>query len=106
MMNLTVMVHNEYTIQADPHCPIGDGISVSVAETCVEWVEFIREEVSNVFQGCYLEHLRLSMNDLSLEGTHQTIWTQDYGTIWHHENLVLNDPLDVVSSIVCLAYGS
>ena len=105
-MNLTVMIHDEYPIQADPHCPIGDCISVSVAETCVERVEFIWEEVSDVFQGRYLEHLRLSVNDLSLEGTDQTIWTQDHGTIWHHENLVLNDTLDVVSSVVCLAYGS
>lgn len=43
------------------------------------------------------------MNDLSLEGPDQTIWTQDHGTIWHNENLVLNDTLDVVPSVVCLA---
>lgn len=105
-MNLAVMVHDEYPIQADPHCPVGDGISVSVAETCVERIEFIREEVSDVFQGRYLEHLRLSMNNLSLEGADQTVWTQDHWAIWHHENLVLNYPLDVVPSVVCLAYRS
>jgi hypothetical protein len=46
------------------------------------------------------------MNDLSLEGADQTVWTQNHGTIWHHENLVLNDTLDVVPSVVCLAYRS
>jgi hypothetical protein len=106
VMNLTIMVHDEYPIQANPHCPIRYGISVSVAETCVERVEFIREEVSDVFQGRYLKHLRLSVNDLSLEGADQTVWTQDHWAIWHHENLVLNYPFDVVPSIVCLAYGS
>jgi hypothetical protein len=106
MMNLAVMVYDEYPIQTDPHCPVGDGISVSVAKTCVKRVEFIREEVSDVFQSRYLEHLRLPMNDLSLEGSDQTVWTQNHGTIWHHENLVLNDTLDVVSSVVCLAYRS
>ena len=103
-MNLTIMVNDEYPIQADPHCPVGDGVSVSVAETCVERVKFVREEVPDVFQGRYLEHLRLSMDDFSLEGADQTIWTQNYGTVWHHKHLVLNDPLDVVPSIVCLAY--
>jgi hypothetical protein len=106
VMDLAVMVHDEYPIQADPHCPVGDGVSVSVAEACVERVEFIREEISDIFQGCYLEHLWLPMNDLSLEGADQTVGAQDHGAIWHHENLVLNDPLDVVPSVVCLAYGS
>lgn len=100
------MVYDENSIQADPHSPVGDGISVSVAETCVERVEFVRKEVSYVFQGSYLEHLRLPMNDLSLEGSDQTVWTQDHGTIWHNENLVLNYPLYVVSCVVCLADGS
>ena len=105
MMNLAIMVYDKYPVKADTHCPVGDGISVSVPETCVERVEFVRKEVSDVFQRCYLEHLRLPMNDLSLEGPYQTIWTQNHRTIWHHKNLVLNDPLDIVSCVICLADG-
>lgn len=105
MVNLSIMIDDENSVQANAHSSIRHCIGVSVAKTCIEGVELIRKKISNVFQGCNLEHLRLPMNHLSLEGAHETVGAEDDWAIGHHKILILSDTFDVLSCVICLTYG-
>ena len=105
-MYLTVVVDYEYAVETDADGAIGDRVGVSVAETRIKGVEFIWENVSDVLQGSYLEHLRLSMDHFSFKGAEKPIRTQYNRAIRHHETRILSDPLYIISCIISLSNGS
>lgn len=66
MVYLAVVVHDEDAVQADAYRAVGHGVRVAVAETRVEGVPLVREEVSDVLQGRYLKHLKMKLIMLGL----------------------------------------
>ena len=106
MMDLALGVNDEDLAQTGAHGSVAYRVCVAVTEPRIERIPFVREKIPNVFQCGNLEHLRLPVDDLSLERADEAVRAHDDGAVGHVEDLVLDDAPDVVPGGVCLPYGS
>jgi riboflavin synthase alpha subunit len=101
MVNLAIMVYDEDSVQTDAHGTVRHGICLTVTETRMERIEFVWEDVTDILQRGYLKYLRLSVDHLTLERAQKAVGTQNHWTIRHHKDLILNNALYILSSVVC-----
>ena len=86
MVDFTVMVDDEDLAQRDSHRSVRDRVRVSVAETAVERVHIIREQVPDVLQSRYFEHLRFPVDDFPFERPDQPVRTHNDRSVRHVEH--------------------